>query len=63
MSSNPPPRGGLVVMHENVQVNIENGIVTVSIALHDGSSKVFTIDQNSGEQSTTVIQPGTIPGN
>lgn len=57
MSTNPPPKGGTVLLYENVMVTITEKTVKVDISKHDGSHSEVVISQESG----LVIGGSNIP--
>jgi len=49
ISGSPPPKGGVVLLYENVKVTISNGRVGIFVTHANGSESGTIIDQNSGQ--------------
>jgi len=49
VSGSPPPKGGVVLIYENVKIDITDGRIRVLVTLHDGSETGVTVEQSTGE--------------
>lgn len=49
MSASPPPKGGVVLLYENVKVIVSDGLIEVRVTLANGAESTTVINQKDGQ--------------